>query len=340
MTQRKVVVVTGGAAGVGRSIVAEFAQHGYDVAVLARGQAGVDGAVKDVENAGGRALGIETDVADLAQVQRAADQVERELGPIDVWVNVAFVGALSFFWDTDDATYRRITDVTYFGQVNGTRVALSKMRPRDRGVVVQVGSALGFRGIPLQSAYCGAKHAIKGFTESVVTELRAEGSAVKVCQVQLPGVNTTQFDWNEHGFEAHPMPVPPIFQPEVPARVVRFVAEHPRRNIWVGGSTAYTILGNYAAPWFLDRYLGKKGVQGQLSSEDGPRYGSNVFQPRDTDSDKGAHGMFDDKAHAHDPWSWVSMHRNVFGAGAVLAAATAAARRARKRSPPRPRCAA
>src|SRR5947208_1239585 len=316
MPERKVVVVTGGSAGVGRSIVVEFAQHGYDVAVLARGQAGIDGAVKDVQNAGCRGLGIETDVADLAQVQRAADQLERELGPIDVSVNVAFVGALSYFWDTDDATYRRITDVTYFGQVNGTRVALSKMRPRNRGVVVQVGSALAFRGIPLQSAYCGAKHAIKGFTESVITELKSEGSAVKVCQVQLPGVNTTQFDWNDNEFAEHPMPVPPIFQPEVPARVVRFVAEHPRRNIWVGWSTAYTILGNYAAPGFLDWYLGKKGVQGQLSGQDGPRFGSNVYEPKDDTADRGAHGMFDDKAHMRDPWSWVSMHRTAFGAGA------------------------
>jgi NAD(P)-dependent dehydrogenase (short-subunit alcohol dehydrogenase family) len=333
MSQRKVVVVTGGSAGVGRSVVAEFARNGYDVAVLARGRAGLDGAMKDVENAGGRALAIETDVADLTQVESAAAQVERELGPIDVWVNVAFVGALKYFWDTDDETFRRITDVTYFGQVNGTRVALSYMRPRDRGVIVQVGSALAFRGIPLQSAYCGAKHAIKGFTESVITELKSDGSAVKVCQVQLPGVNTTQFDWNDNEFAKHPMPVPPIFQPEVPARVVRFVAEHPRRNIWVGWSTAYTILGNYVAPWFLDWYLGKKGVQGQLSDQDGPRYGSNVFEPKDDDSDKGAHGMFDDKAHDGDPWSWASMHRRAFGAGAVAAVAAAAsvARRAGRR---------
>src|SRR4051812_10860318 len=332
MTQRKVVVVTGGSAGVGRSIVAEFAQHGYDVAALARGEAGVDGAVKDVENAGGRALGIETDVADLAQVQRAADQVERELGPIDVWVNVAFVGALSFFWDTDDATYRRITDVTYFGQVNGTRVALSYMRPRNRGVVVQVGSALAFRGIPLQSAYCGAKHAIKGFTESVVTELKAEKSKVRVCQVHLPGVNTVQFDWNDNEFDAHPMPVPPIFQPELPARAVRYVAEHPRRTMWVGISTAYTILGNRVAPWFLDWYLGRTGVNGQLSDQDGPRCGSNVMAPRDHEPDAGAHGMFDDKAKSRDAWSWTSMHRSAFGAGAVVAAAAGLSRVARRRA--------
>ncbi|HET6815639.1 MAG TPA: SDR family oxidoreductase [Mycobacteriales bacterium] len=331
MTQRKVAVVTGGSAGVGRAVVRELAEHGYDVAVLARGEAGVDGAVHDVERAGGRGLGIPTDVADLQQVEAAARKVEADLGEIDVWVNVAFVGALKYFWDTDDETYRRITDVTYFGQVNGTRVALSYMRPRNRGVIVQVGSALAFRGIPLQSAYCGAKHAIKGFTESVVTELKAEKSKVRVCQVHLPGVNTVQFDWNDNEFDKHPMPVPPIFQPELPARAVRFVAEHPRRTMWVGASTAYTILGNRVAPWFLDWYLGRTGVKGQLSDQRGPTYGSNVFEPKDAAEDRGAHGMFDDKAHDSDPWSWTSMHRAAFGAGAVVTAAAAAARLARRR---------
>jgi NAD(P)-dependent dehydrogenase (short-subunit alcohol dehydrogenase family) len=330
MAQR-VAVVTGGSAGVGRAVVREFAAHGYDVAVLARGAAGVEAAARDVERAGGRTLAIPADVADLAQVEAAARKVESELGPIDVWVNVAFVGALKYFWDTDDETYRRITDVTYFGQVNGTRVALSYMRPRNRGVIVQVGSALAFRGIPLQSAYCGAKHAIKGFTESVLSELKSEKSKVKICQVHLPGVNTVQFDWNDNEFDKHPMPVPPIFQPELPARAVRFVAEHPRRTMWVGASTAYTILGNRVAPWFLDWYLGRTGVKGQLSDQDGPRYGSNVFEPKDATADRGAHGMFDDKAHERDPWSWTSMHRTAFGAGAVVAAAAAAARLARKR---------
>jgi NAD(P)-dependent dehydrogenase (short-subunit alcohol dehydrogenase family) len=329
MGERKVVVVTGGSAGVGRAIVREFATHGYDVAVLARGEAGLDGAVKDVENAGGRGLGIPTDVADLGQVEEAAARVERELGPIDVWVNDAFAGALKFFWDTDDATFRRITEVTYLGQVNGTRVALSYMRPRNRGVIVQVGSALAFRGIPLQSAYCGAKHAVKGFTESVITELRHENSRVKVAMVQLPGVNTVQFDWNDSEFGKHPMPVPPIFQPELPARAVRFIAEHPRRNMWVGASTAYTILGNRVAPWFVDWYLGRTGVKGQMTDEPGPRLGSNVETPKDDVRDMGAHGMFDDKAHARDPWSWASMHRAALGAGAVVAA-TAARRLARR----------
>ena len=291
----------------GRAIVREFAAHGYDVAVLARGRAGVDGAVQDVEQAGGRALGITCDVTELAEVTAAAETIERDLGEIDVWVNVAFVGALRYFWDTSDDLFRRITDVTYLGFVNGTRAALERMRTRDRGVIVQVGSALAFRGIPLQAAYCGAKHAMKGFTESVSTELKSTGSKVRVCMVQLPGVNTTQFDWNDNAFEEHPMPVPPIFQPEVPARAVRFVAEHPRRNMWVGVSTAATILGNRVAPWLLDWYLARTGVSGQLSDQDGPRYGANAGEPKDDDLDRGAHGMFDERAHAHDPWSATSM---------------------------------
>jgi NAD(P)-dependent dehydrogenase (short-subunit alcohol dehydrogenase family) len=331
VTEHKVAVVTGGSAGVGRAIVRELATHGYDVAIFARGKRGVEGAVHDVEQAGAKALGIQTDVSVLAEVEAAADQVERDLGPIDVWVNDAFVGGLRFFWDTDDETFRRITDVTYLGTVNGTRVALSRMRPRNQGVVVQVGSALGFRGIPLQAAYCGAKHAIKGFTESVITELRHEHSKVRVCMVQLPAANTPQFDWNDTDFSKHPMPVKPIFQPEVPARAVRYVAEHPRRNIWVGASTAATILANRIAPSLLDRYLGRTGVSGQLTDQQGPRFGSNVDQPRDDDIDAGAHGMFDDAAHPHDPWSWASMHRSALGASAVVAAAVAAARTAAKR---------
>ncbi len=321
MSENRVAVVAGGSAGVGRAIVVELAQHGWDVAVLARGQAGLDGARRDVEAAGGRGLAVQADVADAAQVQAAADRVERELGPIDLWVNVAFVGALRYFWDTSEELYRRITEVTYFGQVNGTRVALSSMRPRNRGVIVQVGSALGFRGIPLQSAYCGAKHAVKGFTESVIAELKHEKSAVQVCMLQLPAVNTVQFDWNDTSFDKHPMPVAPIFQPELPARAVRFLADHPRRNMWVGVSTAYTILGNRVAPWFLDWYLGKTGVSGQLTDKKGPRYGSNVFTAQDTDADRGSHGMFDEAAHGSDPWSWASMHRKPIVAAVASALA-------------------
>jgi NAD(P)-dependent dehydrogenase (short-subunit alcohol dehydrogenase family) len=331
MTGGRVAVVTGGSGGVGRAAVRELARQGWDVAVLARGRAGVEAAAKEVENKGRRGLAVDVDVADLDALEQAAQQVEAELGPIDAWINVAFVGALKFFWDVDPQTYRQITDVTYFGQVNGMRVALSRMRPRDAGVIVNVGSALAFRGIPLQSAYCGAKHAVKGATESVITELKSEGSRVRVCMVQLPGLNTTQFNWNANEFDQHPQPVAPIFQPETAARAIAYLAAHPRRNMWVGVSTAYTILGNRVAPWFLDWYLGKTGVSGQLSKQDGPRYGSNVFQARDDQEDRGSHGMFDAKAHPHDPWSAASMRRRWIATGMVgVAAATTALLRVRR----------
>jgi NAD(P)-dependent dehydrogenase (short-subunit alcohol dehydrogenase family) len=331
MVQRRVAVVTGGSAGVGRAVCRELAQHGWDVAVLARGEAGLAGALGDIETAGSRGLAVSTDVSDLAQVQAAATKVEDELGPIGLWVNVAFVGSLRYFWDTPDEMFRRITEVTYLGQVNGTRVALSVMRPRNQGVIIQVGSALAFRGIPLQSAYCGAKHAIIGFTESIITELKHERSNIKVCMVQLPAVNTVQFDWNDSQFDEHPMPVAPIFQPELPARAVRYLADHPRRNMWVGASTAGTIIGNRLAPSLLDWYLGRTGVKGQLTDKAGPRYGSNLFSPQDDEHDRGAHGMFDDQAHARDPWSAGSIHRLpiLLGAAAV-GCLTALAARARR----------
>jgi NAD(P)-dependent dehydrogenase (short-subunit alcohol dehydrogenase family) len=331
VTARGVAVVTGGSAGVGREAVRQLAARGWDVAVLARGSAGIEAATGDVRSAGRRALAVECDVADADAVEAAADRVEAELGPIDLWVNVAFVGALRYFWDMPEEEYRRITDVTYLGQVHGVRTALARMRPRDSGVIVNVGSALAFRGIPLQAAYCGAKHAVKGFTESVVTELKADGSAIRVCQVQLPGLNTPQFDWNEDQFEDHPQPVAPVFQPELAGRAIAYLAEHPRRNMWVGVSTAYTILGNRVAPWFLDWYLGKTGVKGQQTDENGPRFGSNVFRPRDEHADRGSHGMFDEKAHGSDPWSWTSMHRVPVAAAAVGAAGAALAATLRRR---------
>jgi NAD(P)-dependent dehydrogenase (short-subunit alcohol dehydrogenase family) len=320
--QGKVAVVTGGSAGVGRAVVRELADAGYDVAVLARGRAGLDAAVGEVQDKGGRGLGIQVDVADHAAVEEAAERVERELGEIDAWVNVAFTGSLAFFWDTSMDEFRRMTEVTYFGQVYGTRAALRYMRPRDRGVVVNVGSAMAYRSIPLQSAYCGAKHAVKGFTESVMTELAHEKSKVRVCMVQLPGLNTPQFTWNLNKMPQHPMPVPPIFQPELPAKAVRFLIEHPRRNMWVGVSTAYTILGERLAPKLLDLYLGRSGVKSQQTGQDTPRHGSNVFEPQDDAEDRGAHGPFDSQAHGHDPLLWASMHRrSLFSATGAAAAA-------------------
>ena len=287
--------------------VVELARAGWDVAVMARGRAGAEGAAAQARAAGVQAAPYLVDVADLDEVREAATKIESDLGPIRLWVNVAFVGALRMFWDTPPDLYRRITDVTYLGQVNGTRVALEHMRPRDDGVIVNVGSALAFRGIPLQSAYCGAKHAVKGFTESVIAELKHEGSKVRVSMVQLPAMNTPQFNWNDSDQDKHPQPVAPIYQPELAARAVRVIAENPGRNMWVGLSTAYTILGNRIAPRFLDWYLGKTGVKGQVTDKDGPRYGSNAFQPRDEDADRGAHGMFDQEAHDRDPWSAVAI---------------------------------
>ena len=331
---RKVVVITGGSAGIGRATVREFAGAGYDVAVFARGRAGLDGAVADIDSAGGRGLGIVVDVADGDAVEAAADRVEAELGPVDVWVNVAFVGSLAYFWDTTPAEYRRMTDVTYFGQVNGVRTALRLMRPRDRGAIVNVSSAMAYRSIPLQSAYCGSKHAIKGMTESVLTELKATKSKVTIGLVTLPGVNTTQFNWNLNKMPDHPQPVPPIVQPEVCARAIRFSAEHPRRNMWVGVSTAYTVLGNRVAPLFVDWYLAKTGVKSQqIQGVDAPRWGSNVDQPRDADQDRGARGEFTSKAATHDPVSFVARHRLVSlaaGLGALGAAGTALAARGRR----------
>jgi NAD(P)-dependent dehydrogenase (short-subunit alcohol dehydrogenase family) len=328
-TAGKVAVVTGGTAGVGRATVRELASSGYDVAILARGAAGLQGAADDVRAAGRNALTIPVDVADHEAVQRAATQVESEMGEIDVWVNVAFVGSLAFAWDTSMEEFRRMTEVTYYGQVHGTLAALGRMRPRDRGVIINVGSAMAFRSIPLQSAYCGAKHAVKGFTESVMCELAHEKSNVRLCMVQLPGVNTPQFAWNLNKMSDHPMPVPPIFQPELPAKAVTFLAEHPRRNMWVGLSTAYTILGERLAPKLLDLYLGRTGVKSQQTSEDTPRYGSNVFEPQDEHEDRGAHGAFGAKAHARDPLLWCSMRRRTIlsalaGAAAVGAGLAAA----------------
>ncbi|MGH3097072.1 MAG: SDR family oxidoreductase [Streptosporangiales bacterium] len=319
----RTVVVTGGTAGVGRATVREFARAGYDVAILARGRAGLQGAAADVHEAGRRALEIPTDVADHVAVEEAADRVERELGAIDVWVNVAFTGSLAFFWDTPVEDYRRITEVTYFGQVHGTRAALERMRPRDRGVIINVGSAMAYRSIPLQAAYCGAKHAIKGFSESIMTELAHEKSNVKLCMVQLPGLNTPQFTWNLNKMPKHPMPVPPVFQPEIPARAIRFLAEHPRRNMWVGLSSAATILGERLAPKLLDLYLGRTGVKSQQTDENTPRLASNVHGARDDEADQGAHGPFDDRAHVRDPQLWASTHRRAL-VGALTAGAVAA----------------
>ena len=293
----RVVVVTGGSAGVGRTAVREFARHGDRVAVLARGEEGLEGAVAEATALGGAAIGIPTDVCDQEQVGEAADRVERALGPIDVWVNNAMTSVFAPFWEIAPDEFRRATEVTYLGVVWGSRAALTRMLPRDCGVLVQVGSALANRGIPLQSAYCGAKHAVVGFTESLRSELLHEKSRVKVTMVHLPAVNTPQFDWVRSRLPEHPQPVPPIYQPEVAARTIVHAAAHPRRAYWVVLPTALTILGNRVVPDLLDRYLARRGFDSQQTGGGHRRLRPNLWRP--SGGDEGAHGDFDDAAHRH-----------------------------------------
>jgi NAD(P)-dependent dehydrogenase (short-subunit alcohol dehydrogenase family) len=325
MSSAPTVVVTGASAGIGRATAVAFAARGARVALLARGQAGLDAAAADVRKAGGTPLAIPTDVADTDQVERAADRVEAELGPISVWVNVAFTSVFAPFHRIEAAEFRRVTEVSYLGYVYGTMAALARMRPRGRGTIVQVGSALGGRSIPLQSAYCGAKHAVNGFTESVRTELRHEHSDVHVTVVQMPAVNTPQFSWVLSRLPRHPQPVPPIYQPELAARAVVYAADHPRRKqYWVGSSTVGTLLAQKLAPALLDRYLARTGYDSQQTSEPvPPDRPHNLWEPRDSrehGEDHGAHGIFDARSHDADPQLWCSRHPRLATAALVAAA--------------------
>ncbi len=322
MTQH--VVITGASAGIGRATAQLFGKRGANVTLLARGAAGLRGAADDVEEGGGKALAIPTDVADFRAVESAADEAEAAFGPIDIWVNVAFTSVFAPFSEITADEFKRVTEVSYLGYVHGTMAALAKMRPRDRGAVVQVGSALSQRSIPLQSAYCGAKHAINGFTESVRCELLHEGSKVRITVVQMPAVNTPQFSWVLSRLPRHPQPVPPIYQPEVAARGVLYAADHPgRKQYWVGDSTAVTLLAQKFLAPLLDRYLGRTGYDSQQTEERvGPGRPHNLWQPLDEEpgSDHGAHGGFDDKSHTLSPQLWASQHPVASGTGALGAA--------------------
>ena len=332
-----VIVVTGASGGVGRAVAREYGRRGDAVALFARGTDGLAGAVKDVEQAGGTALAVEVDMADHAAVEAAAAQVESVLGPIDVWINDAFTSVFAPFLDIAPEEFKRVTEVTYLGYVYGTRAALSRMVPRDRGTVVQVGSALAYRGIPLQSAYCGAKHAIQGFHESVRTELLHERSNVRVTMVQLPAVNTPQFDWVLSRLRHRPQPVPPIYQPEVAARGIVHAADHTRRReYWVGGSTAATLLANAVAPGLLDRYLARTGYRGQQTDElRDPYQPANLWQPADGpgEPDQGAHGRFDDRSRPRSVQLWASQHHGLLAAGAAALTAAGVALGLRRRGP-------
>jgi NAD(P)-dependent dehydrogenase (short-subunit alcohol dehydrogenase family) len=326
--QGKVVVVTGAGAGIGRAIARRFGEDGCKVALLSRGEEALTGAKRDVESAGGTALAIPTDVADPEAVEGAAARVERELGPIDVWVNDAMTTVFAFFEEIEPEEYRRATDVTYHGTVWGTRAALKRMLPRDRGAIVLVGSALAYQGIPLQSPYCGAKHAIKGFFDSVRAELRHKGSNVHVSMVQLPGLNTPQFDHCRAKTPGHPQPVAPVYQPEVAADAVHWAAGHRRRQAYVGFSTLYTVLGSKLAPWVAERYLAKTAVSGQQAEEppDEQNKAGNLMEPQP--GDRGARGRFSGKAHERSPQWWASKHRGVLAGAAAAALAGAAGLRA------------
>ncbi len=315
----EVVVVTGASAGVGRAIAKEFAAHGARVVLLARSRDGLEGARQDVERLGGRALPILTDVSDDLQVEAAADRAEREFGPIDIWINNAMVSVLSPALQMTATDYRRVTEVTYLGYVYGTLSALRRMVPRDRGVVVQIGSALAYRSIPLQSAYCGAKHAIQGFTESLRSELIHDGSRVRLAIVQLPAVNTPQFSWIKTRMPKHPQPVPPIFQPEVIARSVYWVAHHPRREFTIGLSAVQAIIGDKFVPGLLDHYLAYMGYGAQQTKEPvDPDRQNNLYNP--LPGDYGARGPFDDRSTDYSVQAWVNRYRGWLALGLSLGA--------------------
>jgi NAD(P)-dependent dehydrogenase (short-subunit alcohol dehydrogenase family) len=321
---QQIVVVTGASGGVGRAVAVAYGARGAKVALVARGSLGLQGAADDVRRAGGVPLLLPTDVADAEQVSAATETTESELGPIDVWVNVAFTSVFAPFSQIAPAEYRRVTEVSYLGYVYGTMAALDRMRPRDRGTIVQVGSALAYRGIPLQTAYCGAKHAIQGFTEALRCELLHDGSNIRVTMVQLPAVNTPQFSWVLSRLPRQAQPVPPIYQPEVVAAAVLHAADHPRRReYWVGGSTAATLAANALAPGVLDRYLGRTGFSSQQSDTPGdPNRPANLWEPVDgpMGRDFGSHGIFDAQASTRSYQVWASQHHGVL-AGVGLAVA-------------------
>jgi NAD(P)-dependent dehydrogenase (short-subunit alcohol dehydrogenase family) len=319
----EIVVITGASAGVGRATVREFARHGAWVGLLARDRARLDAARREVEEAGGRALVLTADVADDGQVEEAAESVERHLGPIDVWINNAMVSVLSPALDMTAEEFRRVTDVTYLGYVYGTLAALRRMRARNRGVIVQVGSALAYRAIPLQSAYCGAKHAVQGFTEALRSELIHDGSRIHLTTVQLPAVNTPQFDWIKSRMPHHPQPVPPIYQPELIARAIYWAAHRRRREVSVGWPTVQAILGDKFIPGLLDWYLARVAYKAQQTAEPVAwDRANNLFES--VPGDYGAHGSFDQNARHSSFQFWANRQRAWlmlagFGLAALLA---------------------
>ncbi|MBA3882708.1 MAG: SDR family oxidoreductase [Chthoniobacterales bacterium] len=312
----RTIVVTGASAGVGRATVRAFAREGARIGLIARGTDGLEAAKRDVEELGGEALVLPVDVVDADAVENAAAEVERQFGPIDVWVNNAMASVFSAVKEMTAAEYKRVTEVTYLGYVNGTLAALKRMLPRDRGVIIQVGSALAYRGIPLQSAYCAAKHAIQGFCDSLRCELIHDNANVQLCMVQMPALNTPQFGWVKSRLPRKAQPVPPIYQPEVAADAIVYASHHPRREILVGLPTVAAVLGDKIAPGLLDHYLASNGYDGQQTSEpEDPGRPNNLFEP--VPGDHGAHGSFDARAWSASPQFWASKNRALLGIAAA-----------------------
>ncbi len=317
----EVVVITGASAGLGRAIVRRFAQDGAHIGLVARGRDGLEGAKRDVEKLGGKAIIIEGDIADPETSERAAEETEKAFGEIDIWINDAMVSVFSPVKEMKPEEYKRVTEVTYLGFVYGTLAALKRMLPRDRGVIVQVGSALAYRGIPLQSAYCASKHAIQGFMDSLRAELIHDKSNVRASMVQMPAMNTPQFSWVKSRLPNKPQPVPPIYQPEVGAEAIYFVAHNDRREMYVGYPTVEAIVGNKIVPSVGDWYLAKGGYKAQQTDEPvSPDRSNNLYEP--VPGDHGAHGSFDDKSKGFSPQLWANENRGkVALAGLGIAAA-------------------
>ena len=316
----EVVVITGASGGVGRATAQAFGRRGANVCLVARGEAGLAGARADVEALGGEALTVAGDTADPQTHERAAALTEQRFGPIDTWINVAFTTVFSPFMEITPDEYERVTKVTYLGYVYGTQAALRRMLPRDRGVVLQVGSTLAYRGIPLQTAYCGAKHAIQGFTEALRAELIHNKSHVRLTMPQLPAVNTPQFTWGRNKLPHMAQPVPPIYQPEVIAEAIYWAAHHRKRQLYIGGSTLTVIMGNKFFAGFGDWYLAKTGYDSQMRPEKrDPDQPNNLFAAVDTTQDFGAHGAFDDRAIDRSYALWAAEHRGIV-AGALAGA--------------------
>jgi NAD(P)-dependent dehydrogenase (short-subunit alcohol dehydrogenase family) len=315
---RRVIVVTGASAGVGRATVQAFAREGARIGLIARGRAGLEGAHRDVEKLGGEAIALPLDVADSSAIEQAAAQVEEKFGPIDVWVNNAMASVFSPIKEMTPEEFKRVTEVTYLGYVYGTLAALKRMLPRDQGVIIQVGSALAYRGIPLQAAYCAAKHAIQGFCDSLRCELIHDKSRVRVTMIEMPALNTPQFGWTKSRLPRKAQPVPPIFQPEVAAEAIVYASHHARREIYVGMPTVEAIIGNKIAPGLLDYYLARTGFRSQQhDGPEDPHRLDNLWEPVDSDKDHRAHGAFDSRASPHSPQLWTSIHRVGIAIGAL-----------------------